>query len=169
MNSALEGGEWSAARPGRTLPRERPGTHFTVGWAGTRTALDGRKISSPPGFDPRTVQLVAQSLYRLSYRTNILILYYNHKGPPSYMRSVVDRNVVTQRGIVFGTQFADSEEAERHVPEKSAAQNHAGRTRYVRGISNSASSCLSIPSTCVDPAASALVAGKSPCLCNKVT
>ena len=29
MAAALEGGEWSEARPGRTLPRERPGTHFT--------------------------------------------------------------------------------------------------------------------------------------------
>jgi hypothetical protein len=48
----LEGGEWSAARPGRTLPRERPDTHFTGGWVGPRTGLDGRKISSPPGFDP---------------------------------------------------------------------------------------------------------------------
>jgi len=48
---ALEGGEWSAARPGRTLPRERPGTHFTGGWVGPRASRDGRKISSPPEFD----------------------------------------------------------------------------------------------------------------------
>jgi len=48
----LEGGEWSAARPGRTYRRERPGTHFTGGWVGSRAGLDGRKISSPPGFDP---------------------------------------------------------------------------------------------------------------------
>ena len=34
MTAALEVGEWSAARPGRTLPRERPGTHFTGGWVG---------------------------------------------------------------------------------------------------------------------------------------
>ena len=34
MTAALEGGEWSAARPGRTLPRERLGTHFTGGWVG---------------------------------------------------------------------------------------------------------------------------------------
>ena len=47
--------------------RERPGTHFTGGWMGPRAGLDGRKISSPPGFHPRTVQPVAQSLYRLSY------------------------------------------------------------------------------------------------------
>ena len=90
MTAALEGGERSAARPGRTLPpgrtrypfyrrlggpqgrsgraensipigirsrtalylRERPGTHFTGGWVGPRAGLDGRKISSPLGFDP---------------------------------------------------------------------------------------------------------------------
>jgi len=29
MTAALELGEWSAARPGRTLPLERPGTYCT--------------------------------------------------------------------------------------------------------------------------------------------
>jgi len=52
MTVALEGGEWSAARPGRTLPRERPGTHFTGGWVDPRTSLNGQKISSPPRFNP---------------------------------------------------------------------------------------------------------------------
>ena len=33
-------------------PRERPGTHFTGGWVGPRAGLDGRKVSSPPAFDP---------------------------------------------------------------------------------------------------------------------
>ena len=33
-------------------PQERPGTHFTRGWVGPRAGLDGRKISSPPEFDP---------------------------------------------------------------------------------------------------------------------
>jgi hypothetical protein len=32
-----------------------------------RAGLDRRKISPPPGFNPRNVQPVAQSLYRLSY------------------------------------------------------------------------------------------------------
>jgi len=32
MTTALEGGELSAARPGRLYPRERPGTHCTGGW-----------------------------------------------------------------------------------------------------------------------------------------
>ena len=48
----------STPRPHFT-PRERPGTHFTGGWVGSRAGLDGRKISLPPGFDPRTVSSVA--------------------------------------------------------------------------------------------------------------
>ena len=44
---------WLAARPGRNLARERPDTHFTGGWVGPSVGLDWRKISSPPGFDPR--------------------------------------------------------------------------------------------------------------------
>jgi hypothetical protein len=38
--------------PAALYPRERPGTHFTGGWVGSRAGLDGRKISSPPRFDP---------------------------------------------------------------------------------------------------------------------
>jgi len=52
MTAALEGGEWSAARPGHILPPERPGTHFTGGWVGPRAGLDGQKTSSPLGFNP---------------------------------------------------------------------------------------------------------------------
>jgi len=40
-------------------PGNSPGTHRTGGWVGPRAGLDGRKISSTPGFDPRTVQPVA--------------------------------------------------------------------------------------------------------------
>ena len=38
--------------PAALYPRERYGTHCTGGWVGPRASLDGRKISSPPGFDP---------------------------------------------------------------------------------------------------------------------
>ena len=41
----------STPRPQFT-PREWAGTHCTGGWVGPRAGLDGRKISSPPGFDP---------------------------------------------------------------------------------------------------------------------
>ena len=52
MTAALEVGEWSAVRPAALYPRERIGTHFTGGWVGPKAGLDGRKISSQPGFDP---------------------------------------------------------------------------------------------------------------------
>jgi len=64
-------GEGSASHPGRSLPPgktryplyRRLGGH--PGWSDRV-----RKISLPPGFDPRTSQPVAQSLYRLSYRAH---------------------------------------------------------------------------------------------------
>jgi len=41
LTSALDGGEWSASRPGRFAPRERvPGTHWLGGWVGPRAVLD---------------------------------------------------------------------------------------------------------------------------------
>jgi hypothetical protein len=50
--------------PAVLYPRERPGTHCTGGWVGPRVGLDR-------GLDPRTVQPVAQSLYRLSYPAHV--------------------------------------------------------------------------------------------------
>jgi hypothetical protein len=41
----------STPRPHFT-PGKYPVPHFTGGWVGPRAGLDGRKISSPPGFDP---------------------------------------------------------------------------------------------------------------------
>jgi hypothetical protein len=41
LGSALDGGKWSASRPGRFIPRERaPGTHWIGGRAGPITGLD---------------------------------------------------------------------------------------------------------------------------------
>jgi hypothetical protein len=51
LTSALDGGEWSAARPGRFAPKERAhGTHWIGDWVGPRAVLDAvvkRKIPSP--------------------------------------------------------------------------------------------------------------------------
>jgi hypothetical protein len=51
LTSALDGGEWSASRPGRFTPRERaPVTHWIGDWVGPRAGLDvvlRRKIPSP--------------------------------------------------------------------------------------------------------------------------
>jgi hypothetical protein len=40
MTSALDGGEWSASRPGRFTPREKaPGTQWTGGCVGPRAVF----------------------------------------------------------------------------------------------------------------------------------
>jgi len=68
--------------PAALYPRERTGTHFTGGWVGLRTGLDGRKISSPPGFDPRTVQSVVSRYTDWATRSTCchsripIIIYY---------------------------------------------------------------------------------------------
>jgi hypothetical protein len=95
LTLALDGGEWSASRPGRFTPRERaPGTHWIGGWVGPRAVVDAmvkRKIPSPRReSNPRTpiVQPVASALYRLSYHgsshpiylISILILSYLRLG-----------------------------------------------------------------------------------------
>jgi hypothetical protein len=71
--SALDGGEWSASRPGRAFtPGERtPGTHCTGGWVGPRASLDTearRKILCPRrGSNPdRPVVQPIVTLYCLS-------------------------------------------------------------------------------------------------------
>jgi hypothetical protein len=58
MTAALEGGEWSAAHSGRTLPPGRtryPLYRRLVGPVWTRAE---NLTPPPPGFDPRTVQPV---------------------------------------------------------------------------------------------------------------
>ena len=59
LTSALDGSGWSAPRPGRFIPElTRYPLYRRLGRPQGRS---GRvlKISPPPGFDPRTVQLVA--------------------------------------------------------------------------------------------------------------
>ena len=67
MTAALEAGEWSAASPGRTLPTGKT-RHPLYRRLGGPQGPSGRAENlAPPGFDPPTVQPVAQSLYILSY------------------------------------------------------------------------------------------------------
>jgi hypothetical protein len=86
-NSALDGGEWSASRPGRALaPGKR--THCTGGWVGPKAGLDtearGKILSPLPGIEPRSPGRPArsQTLYWMSYpahRKSINTpVYYNY-------------------------------------------------------------------------------------------
>jgi hypothetical protein len=59
MTSALEGGGWSAPRPGRFTPGKDPVPILQeAGWAQGQSG-QVRKILLPPVFDPRTIQPVA--------------------------------------------------------------------------------------------------------------
>jgi hypothetical protein len=55
LNSALDGGEWSASRPDRFTPGEiAPGTHWIGGWVGPRAGLDDMekwKFLTLPGLE----------------------------------------------------------------------------------------------------------------------
>jgi len=68
MTAALEGGEWSAARSGRTLP---PGKDLVpilqeAGWAPRPVWMGGKSRPHRDSIPDRPVR--SQSLYRLSYR-----------------------------------------------------------------------------------------------------
>jgi hypothetical protein len=78
LTSALDGGGWSASRPGRFNLWERaPSTHWKGGWVGFRAVQDAvmkRKIPSPRRESkPRTpiVQPVAQRYARRNCKIGI--------------------------------------------------------------------------------------------------
>ena len=73
MTTALEGDEGSS-RSGRSLPRERPGTHRTGGLVGTKAGLDGG-IYHTTGIRTPEHPARSESLYRVSYPTQV---YYCH-------------------------------------------------------------------------------------------
>ena len=89
-------GEGSASRPGRSLPRERPGTHYTGGWVGHRVGLDTCGKSRPHRIRSPDRTARSQSLYRLSYPAHILI-YLKKK-----LRGLSPRANYTDRAAAAG-------------------------------------------------------------------
>jgi len=73
MTAALEGREWSAERPGRTLPPRKTRYPFYRRLGGPH-GRSGRAENFVPtaGFEHRTFKPVAQWLYGLSYRVHTL-------------------------------------------------------------------------------------------------
>ena len=62
---------------------------------GPRAGLDRRKISSPPGFDPRPSSPQSVAIpSELPDPHSVIILYFKLMGPPSYMRSVIKRRMI---------------------------------------------------------------------------
>ena len=75
MTAALEVGEWSAARPGRTLPPEKSRYPFYRRLGGPQGRSGRAENLVPTGIRSRTVQPVAQSLYQLSYPAHPILGY----------------------------------------------------------------------------------------------
>jgi len=75
MTAALEGGEWSAARPGRTLPPGKTWYPLYRRLGGPQGRSGRAENLIPTGIWSRTVQPVAQSLYPLSYPAHIINVY----------------------------------------------------------------------------------------------
>jgi rRNA maturation protein Nop10 len=66
---------WSMPRPGRFTPEEetRYPLYRELGWPQSRSGRVG-KISPPPRFDPRTVQLVAGRYTKYAIPLLVIIL-----------------------------------------------------------------------------------------------
>jgi len=77
MTAELEGGEWSAARPGRTLPPGKTRCPFYRRLGGPQGRSGRAENHIPTGIRSRTFQPVAQSLYRLSYRAHVTTLVFS--------------------------------------------------------------------------------------------
>jgi len=69
--AALEGGEWSAARHDRILPPGKTRYPFYRRLGGPQGRSGRAENLVPTEIRSRTVQPVAHSLYRLSYRAHI--------------------------------------------------------------------------------------------------
>ena len=84
MITALEGGEGSASRPGRSLHpgKTRYPMYRRMGGLQGRSGQVG-KISPPPGFDPRTVQPVVSRYtgYATRPTTNAVVVIKKNRHP----------------------------------------------------------------------------------------
>ena len=78
MTAALEGGEWSAARSGRTLPPGKSQYPLYRRLGGPQGRSGQAENLAPPGFDPRIRPARIQSLYRLSYPAHIHTHTHTH-------------------------------------------------------------------------------------------
>jgi len=75
MTAALEGGEWSAARPGRTLTPGNTRYPFYRKQGGPQSRSGRAENLLPTAIRSRTFHPVIQTLYRLSYRAHIRVQY----------------------------------------------------------------------------------------------
>ena len=86
MTTALEGGEWSAARPGRTLTSGKTRYPLYRRLSGPQGRSGRAENLAPPGFDPRTVQPVVSRYTDWANRPTMM--YYKLKKFGRYLRKI---------------------------------------------------------------------------------
>jgi len=97
MTTALEGGEESASRPGRSLPpgKIRYPLYRRLGGPQGRSG-QVRKISPPPGFDPRTVQPVASRYAVCVTRSTLYRCPTHHRTRHFFNNSNTNEDIATK-------------------------------------------------------------------------
>jgi hypothetical protein len=97
------------ATPRQLYPQEWPGTQCIGGWVGPWAGLDGcGKSRPPPGFEPRTVQLVARRytywatrpINTVSYTS---LIYGLVKMCGNMPKSLVRKTTVTNQKNLMGS------------------------------------------------------------------
>jgi len=127
MTAALEGGVQSAGLPGRTLPPGKTRYPFHRRLGGTQGRSGRAENLVPTGMRSRTVQPVAQSLYRLSYRAHYLTCGKAIKGKvhPKRGHEGPERELIYSSTLSL-TSALDGVGGHRHAP----AALPPGNTRY---------------------------------------
>ena len=96
MTAALEGGEWSAARPSRTLPPGKTRCPFYRGLGGPQGRSGRAENLVPTEIRSPDRPVRSQSLYRLSYR-----VHFTAENRTKYLEprreQVVDGTLYTER------------------------------------------------------------------------
>jgi hypothetical protein len=88
MTAALDGGEWSVAGPDHTLPTGKTRYPFYRRLGGPQGRSGRVEILVATGIRSGTVQLLAQSLYRLSYPAHLSTKFnVNYDGRSSSYRA----------------------------------------------------------------------------------
>jgi hypothetical protein len=85
---------WSASRPARLYPRERPGTSCTGGWVGPGAGLNRCGKSRPTGIRSPDLPARSESLYRLSYPGSLCAVYSKAKFNREAISEQVHHNVL---------------------------------------------------------------------------
>ena len=115
MTAALEGGEWSAARPGRTLPPRKTRYPFYRRLGGPQGRSGRAENLVPTGIRSRTIQPIAQSLYS----------WQPPSGPrPPHFRGFT----ITLRHTTFGKTPLDEWSARRRDLYFTAHNTHKRQT-----------------------------------------